>query len=103
MSYMPPFPPDGRPSAPDRDDHCWIVSHLISLIGYCETEGLAEAERALTEATERLAPLLNGHRLERLRAGRTEAEPQVRADQVASILPMPRGRAVTTDRPHVPA
>lgn len=85
MTYMHPFPPDGQDDTAscDRADHGWIVSHLISLIEYCESQGLTAAELALTEATERLAPILNGHRLQRLRAEQAQVlhhpAPQVSA------------------------
>lgn len=102
MTYMPPFSPDGAASGSgsgsieDFPDHGWIVSHMISLIGYCETEGLAEAERILTEATERLAPILNGHRLARLRecpAGAVEE----RHSGAAHLLEMPFARVARPD------
>ena len=38
------------------ESHKWLVGHLISLITYCETHGLAQAEAALIEAAERIAP-----------------------------------------------
>ncbi len=90
MTYMPPFAPEASSHVADRDDHGWIVAHMIGLIEYCEAAGLGDAERCLTEATERLAPILNGHRLARLRAraaeAETDAEPELRP--AATVLEM---------------
>ena len=100
MTYMPPFPPEHSAATANRDDHGWVVAHMINLIAYCESEGLAEAERTLTEATERLAPLLNGHRLAHLRARNPDPAPGELPTRVAHVLEMP----VTGAQPrHAPA
>lgn len=100
MTYMSPFLPGASDSSPDSSedakDHGWIVSHMISLIEYCEGEGLVEAERVLTEATERLAPILNGHRLARLRECRVDAGNE-RLPCSANLFEMPFARASRPD------
>ncbi len=96
MTYMPPFPPDGSCSVADCKDHGWIVSHMIGLIGYCEAEGLADVELILTEATERLAPILNGHRLARLRECQAETVEE-RHSGSAHLLEMPFARVARPD------
>lgn len=96
MTYMPPFSPDASGPVADCRDHGWIVSHMISLIGYCEAEGLAEAERILTDATERLAPILNGHRLARLRESQAETVEEQHSGS-AHLLEMPFARVARPD------
>jgi hypothetical protein len=107
MSYMPPFPPDAPEPTTCRSDHGWIVAHMIGLIGYCEAEGLAEAERALTEATERLAPLLNGHRLAQMREARMSnidsGTSRPMSGPAALVLRMPLSQAARSEPRHVPA
>ncbi len=91
MTYLPPLRPGIPNNCRDQEtaDHGWIVAHLIGLIGYCETEGLAEVEQALIEATERLAPILNGHRLARLRAEQARPIQAAASDIAATILQLP--------------
>lgn len=50
-------PAHGPGPGPDR--HAWMVPHLISLIRYAELNGLRDAELALTEATEIIAPTVH--------------------------------------------
>ena len=41
------------------DRHRWMVGHLISLIAYCEREGLDDVSAPLAEAMEQIAPRLH--------------------------------------------
>ncbi len=44
------------------DRHRWMVGHMISLISYCEREGLNEISEPLAEAMEKIAPHLRERR-----------------------------------------
>lgn len=102
MTCLPPFPPQTPDRIDDRHraDHGWVVAHLIGLIDYCEAEGMIEAEQILIEATERLAPILNGHRLARLRAGQAQPLTPVAREFASAILHLPQLAGMGT--PYVP-